>query len=182
MTYPVHISAKKIEKCIDLLLITDANKPHYVHIKDFNRFICNKTKNKCKKQFCRYCLKCFTSEWVLIKNGKQSVKLKIGSVKLKKHFKHLAVPFKTYAGFESILKKIHSDKQNNNVSCTENYQDHIPCSFVSKVICIYDKFSKEVVFYTAKNAVSKFIEAILEKYEYCKGIIKKHLRFCSLEL
>ena len=37
--YPVHVSDKEFEDCMDLLLITDANKSHYVYIKDFNRFI-----------------------------------------------------------------------------------------------------------------------------------------------
>ena len=31
---------------MDLLLISDENKSHYVYIKDFNRFMCKKTKNK----------------------------------------------------------------------------------------------------------------------------------------
>ena len=42
---------KKFEKCIDLLLITNENKLLYVYIKDSNRFMCNKTKNKSKKHF-----------------------------------------------------------------------------------------------------------------------------------
>ena len=41
---------------MDLLLITVKNKPHYVYIKAFNRYMCNKTKNKNKKHFCKYCL------------------------------------------------------------------------------------------------------------------------------
>ena len=50
---------------MDLLLITDENKSHYVYIKDFNRFMCNKTKHKNKTHFCKWCLKCFSSEKVL---------------------------------------------------------------------------------------------------------------------
>ena len=34
----------KFEDCIDLLLITDESKSHYVYIKDFRRFMCNKMK------------------------------------------------------------------------------------------------------------------------------------------
>ena len=48
LTYPVYISDHSY---IDLLLITDENKPHYVYIKDCNRFMCNKTKNKNKIYF-----------------------------------------------------------------------------------------------------------------------------------
>ena len=47
---------------MDLLLITDDNKSHYVYIEDFNKFMSNKTKNKNKKQFSKYCLLCFRSE------------------------------------------------------------------------------------------------------------------------
>ena len=31
---------------MELLLISNENKSHYVYIKDFTRFMCNKTKNK----------------------------------------------------------------------------------------------------------------------------------------
>ena len=41
---------------MDLLLITDDNKSHYVYIKDFNKFMCNKTKQKNEKKFSRYFL------------------------------------------------------------------------------------------------------------------------------
>ena len=46
MTYPVYVSDQKFENCMDLLLITEENKSHYVHIKDFNRF----NRFTCKKQ------------------------------------------------------------------------------------------------------------------------------------
>ena len=47
--YPVHISGHKFEDCMDLLLIADETKSHYVYIKDYNKFMCDKTKNKNKK-------------------------------------------------------------------------------------------------------------------------------------
>ena len=45
-TYPVHISHERSKNCKDLLMMTNENKSHYVYIKDFNRFMCNKTKCK----------------------------------------------------------------------------------------------------------------------------------------
>ena len=42
--YPVYILDQKFKDCMDLLLITDENKSHYVYINNFNRFLCNKTK------------------------------------------------------------------------------------------------------------------------------------------
>ena len=65
-----------------------------------------------------------------------------------------------------------SDK--NNSSYTGKYQDYNPCSFAYKVVCIDNKFNKKVVLYRGKNAVYRFIKAILKEYDYCKKIIKKH--------
>ena len=67
--------------------------------------------------FCKYCLQCFSSKEILIEhrtdclviNGKQNVKFKSGTIKFKSYFKQLTVPFKIYAGFECILKKVESD-------------------------------------------------------------------------
>ena len=41
-------------------------------------------------------------------------------------------------------------------------------------LCTDDRFSKPVILYRGKNAARKLIEAILEEYDYCKNIIKKH--------
>ena len=51
MVYPVYVSNGKFENCIDLLMITDKYKSHYVCIKDLNTFMHSKTKNKNKKNF-----------------------------------------------------------------------------------------------------------------------------------
>ena len=48
LAYPVYVSNQKFRDCMDLLLILDENKSHYVHIKGFGEFMCNKTKNKNK--------------------------------------------------------------------------------------------------------------------------------------
>ena len=67
MVFPIYVSDQKFEDSMDLLLLIDDVKSHYVYIKDFNRFMFHKTKNKNKKWFCRSCLQCFSSENVLIK-------------------------------------------------------------------------------------------------------------------
>ena len=180
LTYPVYVSGQKFHNSMDLLLISNENKSHYVYIKDFNRFMCNKTKNKNKKYFCKCCLQCFSSKKVLIEhkencliiNGKESVKLKSGSNSFKNHFKQLPAPFKIYADFECILKKVKSSDKNND-SYTEKYRDHILWSFAYKVVCIDNKFSKKFLLQRGKNAVYRFIEAILNKYDYCKKNDKK---------
>ena len=59
-------------------------------------------------------------------------------------------------------------------SYTEKYQDHIPCSFPYKIVCIDDKFTKLTIFYRGENAAYEFIKAILEEYKYCKKIIEEY--------
>ena len=59
-------------------------------------------------------------------------------------------------------------------SYTEKCQVYIPCSFAYKVVCIDGKFSKLVVLFEGKNAVNKFIKAILEEFDYCKKVIKRY--------
>ena len=48
MTFPIHVLDQECENLVDLLLVTDKNKSHYVYIKDFDRFMLHKTKNKNK--------------------------------------------------------------------------------------------------------------------------------------
>ena len=53
-------------------------------------------------------------------------------------------------------------------------QDHIPCSFAYKLVCVDDKFSKSIVVFRGENAAYEFIKAILKEYQYCKKVMKKH--------
>ena len=162
---------------IDLLLVIDENNSHYVYIKDFDRFMFHKTKNKNKKWFCRSCLQCFSNENVLIKhkenclriNGKQSVKLEKGIVESEKFFKQILVPFKIYADFECNLESVESYEG----SYSKKYQDHIPCSFAYKLVCVDDKFTNPIIVFRGENAAYVFIKAILKEHEYCKKVMKK---------
>ena len=61
LVFPIYVSDQKFEDSMDLLLLIDDNKSHYVYINDFDRFMFHKTKNKDKKWFCRSCLQCFSS-------------------------------------------------------------------------------------------------------------------------
>ena len=78
----------------------------------------------------------------LIIDGKQSVNLKSDLFSFKNYFKQLPVPFKIYADFECILRGVKSSDKNNG-SYTEKCQDHVPCSFAYKVVCVDRKFSKK---------------------------------------
>ena len=138
---------------MDLLLISDKFKSHYVYIKDFDRFMFNKTKYKGKKRFCKNCLQCFSSEKILsehkedcsVINGKQSVKLESGLISFKNYSKQIPIPFKIHADFQCILKKGDGDIEcSSNSSYIRKYQNHVPCSFAYQVVCVDNKFSKKL--------------------------------------
>ena len=148
-----------------------------------SKILTNKTKNENKKYFCKSCLQCFSSEGVLIEhkedcliiNGKQNVKLEEGFISFKNYFKQILVPFKIYADFECIFKKVDSDIEcSSNSSYTRKYQEHVPCSFAYKVVCVDNKFSKKIVLHRGKDAVNKFVKSILKEYNSCKKVMRKH--------
>ena len=131
LVFPIYVSDQKCEGSVDLFLLIDDTKPHYVYIKDFNTFVFHKTQNKNKKWFCRSCLQCFTSENVLIKHkedclniGKQPVNLEKGIIEFENYFKQLPAPFKIYADFECNLRDVKIDEG----SYTKKYHEHGPCS------------------------------------------------------
>ena len=164
---------------MDLLLLIDDDKSNYVNLKDFDRFMFHKTNNKNKKWFCRNCLQCFSSKNVHKHrencssiDGKQSVKLEERIIKFENYFQQLPVPFKIYADFECNLKKVESCED----SYTKNYHDLVPSSFAYKVVCVNNRFSKQIVVYRRQNAVYEFIETIFKEYKYCRKIIEKHFK------
>ena len=99
-------------------------------------------------------------------------KTKKETVEFKNYSRQLAVPFKIIADFECNLEKVKSNEIKNK-SYTEKYQNHIPCSFSYKLVCVDNKFSKAIIVYRGENAAYKFIEAILKEYEYCTKIMEK---------
>ena len=163
---------------MDLLFVIDGNKSHYVHIKDFDRFMSHKTKNK-KKYFCKSSLQCFSSKNVLTKhkkvcvsiNGGQSVKLGKETIEFKNYFKQVPVPFKVYADFECNLKSAESYEGSYSFL---KYQDHIACSFAYKLVCADDTFSRSIVVFSGENAAYELMKAIFREHEYCKKVMKKH--------
>ena len=56
----------------------------------------------------------------------------------------------------------------------KKYQDHVPCSFAYRIVCIDDRFTKPTVAFLGENAAYEFIKAMLKKYKYCKKVMNKH--------
>ena len=73
-----------------------------------------------------------------------------------------------------MLKEVDSGIHNDCFSYSAKFQDHIPCSFAYKLVCVDDKYNKCTVLYRGKNAIFKFIQSIFKEYNYCRDVMKKH--------
>ena len=166
LTFPIYISDHKLENSMDLLLIFDGDKSHYLYIKDFGRFMLHKAKNKNKKYFCKSCLQYFSSknglnnhkEVCLSINGAQSVRLEKETTELKNLIKQILVSFKIYSDFECIFNSAESYE-----GCSKKYQDHILCSFAYKLVCVDDIFSvNQLLFAEVKMLLIKLWKQFLK--------------------
>ena len=168
IVFPIYISDQKNEDSMNLLLLIDDDKSHYMYIKDFHRFMFHQTKNKNKKWFCKSCLLCFSSESVLIKhkenclsiNGKQSVKLKKGIIEFENYFKQIPVPFKIYADFECNLKSVECDEG----SYTKNIKITFLVVLLIKLFVLMIGLLSQLLFIEVKmqlmNLLKQFLKSI----------------------
>ena len=83
-------------------------------------------------------------------------------LKINYYFKQLAVLFKIYSNFESVLKGVQSNNNDNKAPYTKTYHEHVPCSFTYKVVCIDNKFSKPVVLYRGKMKSISLLKLFLK--------------------
>ena len=165
LVFTIYISNKKFKDSMDLLLLIKDNKLHYVFIKDFNRFMFKKTKNKNKKYFCKSCLQCFSSENVLIKLKKdclsiKSVKAEEGIIKFENYFKQLQVPFKIYADFECNLRNV----EDYEGSYTKNIMITFLVALLTKLFVLIIDLGSQFSFIEVKillmNLLKQFLKSI----------------------
>ena len=105
---------------LNISLISNEEKAHYVFIKDFNRLMYSKTKHKDIKHFCVSYLQNFTTKEMLNKhkeqclliNETQAVKYETGIIKFKSFEKQIPISFKIYADTECLLNKMTLKKVN----------------------------------------------------------------------
>ena len=132
--YPVYVTSEKSRQHhVNLLLISDNDKFHYVLIKNMSRLLCTNP-NIGQRYFCNYCLHRFYKESSLLnqiddcsKFGIQKVvspddehkRVNFNSIQ-----KMISVPFVIYADFESFLSEVEGPENAN--SSLHAYERHIP--------------------------------------------------------
>ena len=95
---------------------------------------------------------------------KQSVKLKKRNIEFENYFKQIPVPFKIYADFECNLEGVESYEG----SYTKKYQDHVPCSFAYKIVCIDDRLLSQLLFLEIKMPLMNLLKQLLRSISTAK--------------
>ena len=165
--YPLYISKKSYNQTLNLLLITEKDKSHYVFIKDFNRLMFSRTKHKDKKHYCMSCLQNFTTEEILsnhkkqclLINGCQAVNYESGTIKFTNYNKQIPILFKIYADTECFLKRTKIKEGEHTIK----YQEYQPNSIAAKLVCIDDKLTLPSIIFKGKDCINKFITWVLDK-------------------
>ena len=113
--FPLYITPHTNRKHVNLLLISDKEKQHYVYIKNLSRLLAN-PRLKYAKYFCVYCLNGFTSQKTLDEHvswcremGKQKTTMPNpdeAHLKFTEIQKQLTAPFIIYADCESFLEPV----------------------------------------------------------------------------
>ena len=134
------------ERVINLMLITESNRKHYVAIKSLSRLLQSQnTKHKGKEYFCMNCLQGFweehsRNEHVGYCKDNESVRIEMPHRKPIVEYSdgqfQFKVPFIMYADFESILEPIQGLGNNPRISATRDINVHIPSGW-----CIRSEFA-----------------------------------------
>ena len=76
-----------------------------------------------------------------------------------------------HADLESIVVREDDGKQNSNKSYTNKYQKHVAYSYVYKLVCVDEKFSKPFKSYLGEDTVYDFINSMVEESMYCSDVM-----------
>ena len=138
---PLRTTTEKKEKVVNLLLIHEDEKSHYVLVRDMSR-LCSSQTTKRKKYICELCLSasyekeenlakhkliCSTNESCLCELPQEGNNI----MRFKNYCNEFMHPFHIVADFESTLQTVNNIKGN-----TQQYQKHVQNSFGLKYNCI----------------------------------------------
>lgn len=195
----VYKSNQHRKQVVNLLLLKEEDKSHYVLVRNLSRLFNSQTNHK-TKYFCPHCLsKSFLTNDLLDKHMLECAHYSesekkvcdVGIVmplplvndvmKFKNHQNKFKHPFHIAADFESTLKKVDDVSDTN----TAKYQKHLQNSFGLKFCSIHDEHDEDVIIFSSSDPdeVSKrFVEelercakkAYLLSQENKKNVIFQH--------
>ena len=174
-------------KRINILMITENDKFHYVWIKYFSRFVYTQSKHQHRKYFCERCLHGFSREDLLTTHVPECKGIGGAAVKVEmpqkgknilsfiNHHKQLPVPYVIYADFEALTRKIEGPQLDPTQSNTQNTHLHETCSYCYIVVRCDGKVFKPVE-YRGPNTTENFLKDLQREEERIK---KRNILYCN---
>ncbi|XP_037806202.1 uncharacterized protein LOC119600179 [Lucilia sericata] len=162
---PFYFTQKEKKIHINLLLLEEDERVHYVWIKNISRLLRSRlTKRKCAIHVCNTCLIHFHNEPALQKHKEGCNKMvtimpKSGDNILNfKNFKNqLDVPFVVYADFECILESTNF----KNSTKVESVQKHIPYAYSYYIKCSFDSSLDKFRIYSGEDSPKHFFKSLV---------------------
>ncbi|GBN25228.1 Zinc finger protein 568, partial [Araneus ventricosus] len=168
--FPLYVSKRVDEECVNLLLIANEETQHYCLIRNMSRLLGDLTKHKTKHHYCYRCLHRFVKVGTLEEHlrycndhSPQHIKMPAKGENFIKfvnvHYQH-PLPYVIYADFESlIVKEVHT------YGNTEIVARHEACGYAYVIIGPDGRSVKPISIYRGENAVKHFMENILKEKE-----------------
>ena len=151
------------EHTINLMLITESNRKHYVAIKSLSRLLSSQnTKHKGKEYFHMNCLQGFKEESSRdehIGYCKDNELVRIEMPHKRPIVEHsdgqfqFKVPFIMYADFESILEPISGPGNNPRILTTRDINIHIPSGWCVRSEFAYGEVKDPLKLYRGKDCI-----------------------------
>ena len=159
------------ERIINLMIISESNRKHYVAIKSLSRLLSSEnTEHKGKEYLCNNCLQGFKEESSRDEHigyciDNESVKVEMPHknpiVQYSDGQSQFKIPFIMYADFESILEPIQGPGNNPRISSTRGIKNHIPSGWCIRCEFAYGKVENPLKLYRGKDCVKKFCDHVI---------------------
>ena len=178
--YPLRLTELHDRPHVNLLLLTDGEKRHYVLIKNLSRLITHRSGYKGASHPCVYCLHVFCRADLLADHiphckphGPQRVKMPSGddtTLFFKHEDRQLRAPFIIYADFECYTEKLATCIP-NAASFTHRYQQHTPSGYCFHVVSDHPGYTWTPVVYRGHDVVDHFIESLRHEHRLINAAI-----------
>lgn len=157
---------------IDLLLISDGEKSHYIWIKDLARMLFKNSKHGHRQYPCRRCLHVYSSETLLKSHTKdcRGIGEKPQRIEMPKegentlmfagYAKELRIPYVVYADFECLHVPLEVAAGNN----TKLVAKQTPCSYCYAIVRCDGQVSPPKI-YRGERTVENFLSALEDELE-----------------
>ena len=172
-------------KCVDLLIVQDGVKKHYVVIKSLSALLRDVTSTNHGDFYCRNCLgsfrfketldlhiqACRDHDFCYVKmpeEGKNILRYQEGS-------KSIRVPFVIYADTECILRPIQSVEDRSDKPSTRNIAEHVGCGAAMLIKFAHGGYERAFEQSRGEDAISTFCKTLKRQVERAIAYKKREM-------